>query len=65
MQSGVFAVRPLHLVLMLDLSRTIDWSLHRCFIGGCWKLYRDGYDERGERYNLRHLQRDNANGAFA
>jgi hypothetical protein len=65
MQSDAFAVWTLHLVLMLDISRSIDGSLHGCFIGGCWKLYRDGYYERGERYNLRHLQRDNANGAFA
>jgi hypothetical protein len=50
---------------MLDLVWSIDGSLHGCFRGGCWKLYRDGYDERGERYNLRDLQRHNANGAFA
>jgi hypothetical protein len=65
MQSDAFAVRPLHIVFMLDLGWSIDGSLHGCFWGGCWRLYRDGYDERGERYNLSGLQCHNANGAFA
>jgi hypothetical protein len=44
--SIVFAVRPLHLGVMLDLGWHDGWKLHGRVKRGCWGLHSDYYDER-------------------
>jgi hypothetical protein len=61
MFSVLFAVRPLHLVVMLNLGRRTEWRFHGC-VRRVRNLHCDGYDERRERISVDHVHCYSAGG---
>jgi hypothetical protein len=61
MFSVLFAVRPLHLVVMLHYGRGIEWRFHGC-VGRVRNLHCDGYDERPDRVSVDHVHCYSAGG---
>jgi hypothetical protein len=46
---------------MFNLEWDVDRQLHGRLWRGCWQLYCDGYNERGERHERGTIHRSNAN----
>jgi hypothetical protein len=61
MFSILFAVRPLHLVVMLNLGGDTEWRFHGC-VRRVRNLHCNGYDERRDRISVDHVHCYSAGG---